>query len=911
MISFLKKIHQNKVKMKQIKHFKRHSNEIGRSMVEILGVLAVIGVLSIGGIQGYKYAMDKHRANDILNEVNMRGQDVYHLYQGRRLPDEITNWNDRTATGYPIGIATAPDDNLFQIHVDNVTPAVCKLVLSGQYNSVYAMVFDGDDGVVFENDITICGENDSTEKSMLFAFDTEAPLEGGHGLCITDEDCGTGCFYCDENHLCQTTCSGSKGVCSVLKGVCVACEENAHCPENMICNDVDNVCEEVSLKQCDPGYFRSKNGACVECNYAGNIIIDPDEKFGEDEVTGKESCNACASSKQPRSIESNGDTTYCSKTCTTGISWPSTANGCIGCDKTEPFAINKNDKDSVDQCKACPDHHIWHAFVGEAICSKLFECKEGEFMGFGWGDYVPKKCLSCDINESRYLPTGNSTVVAFANDTCNNCPATAPRRVVGTNCFPTCLQPDESESIAICKANPEDPNCQRKWQDDGTNSAKCRACSVTESAKVGTDESSIYYQMCINCGRKVNDKGYCYLDKPCEYGQFRGADGACHKCDENSRVAIESEEKSLCEANCKKTEAGKFEVGGTVEGRFVDGAYCYKSCGNGYFNGQSGGCVACSNTAGWDLTFMLEDKNSAKLRQICTNCSSPNTRILSDGSHNAVTGTSTGNVFCVLKNCPNGFHTGYGRCTSCSNADSGMWATPAKESECIACGDRVMINTHCVRFRPGTSAVCNNVNNVIPDYLSDEWKNSAQTYLSSYENGIKNPNWSGKMFRDSAGNCHSCDKTSQVNVGNNDAGKAQCKHCGNRRFASGNCIYGLCSESGTFLRASDGACVACGTGGKKIEILTSTASQNLCASCTGHRAITTGNTTLDNLKAYCIEACTDFEFSDVNANCHDEGDTTEKIEIGSDEKSIADCNKMSNRTVVTDEETGKVYCQLM
>ena len=40
-------------------------------MVEMLGVLAVIGILSIGGIQGYTYAMNKYRANNILNELNI------------------------------------------------------------------------------------------------------------------------------------------------------------------------------------------------------------------------------------------------------------------------------------------------------------------------------------------------------------------------------------------------------------------------------------------------------------------------------------------------------------------------------------------------------------------------------------------------------------------------------------------------------------------------------------------------------------------------------------------------------------------------------------------------------------------------------------------------------------------------
>ncbi len=42
------------------------TNENGRSMVEMLGVLAIIGVLSVGGIAGYTMAMNKYRANENL-----------------------------------------------------------------------------------------------------------------------------------------------------------------------------------------------------------------------------------------------------------------------------------------------------------------------------------------------------------------------------------------------------------------------------------------------------------------------------------------------------------------------------------------------------------------------------------------------------------------------------------------------------------------------------------------------------------------------------------------------------------------------------------------------------------------------------------------------------------------------------
>ena len=46
-------------------------NENGRSMIEMLGVLAIIGVLSVGGIYGYTVAMRKYKANEIVQTASM------------------------------------------------------------------------------------------------------------------------------------------------------------------------------------------------------------------------------------------------------------------------------------------------------------------------------------------------------------------------------------------------------------------------------------------------------------------------------------------------------------------------------------------------------------------------------------------------------------------------------------------------------------------------------------------------------------------------------------------------------------------------------------------------------------------------------------------------------------------------
>ena len=45
-------------------------NQSGRSMIEMLGVLAIIGVLSVGGIAGYSKAMAKFRVNKSIDQIS-------------------------------------------------------------------------------------------------------------------------------------------------------------------------------------------------------------------------------------------------------------------------------------------------------------------------------------------------------------------------------------------------------------------------------------------------------------------------------------------------------------------------------------------------------------------------------------------------------------------------------------------------------------------------------------------------------------------------------------------------------------------------------------------------------------------------------------------------------------------------
>ena len=69
--------------------------ESGRSMVEMLGVLAIIGVLSVGGIAGYSLAMRRHRANQVVDAVSKYAALNYGKCQQKLLNGEL----GRSSTG--------------------------------------------------------------------------------------------------------------------------------------------------------------------------------------------------------------------------------------------------------------------------------------------------------------------------------------------------------------------------------------------------------------------------------------------------------------------------------------------------------------------------------------------------------------------------------------------------------------------------------------------------------------------------------------------------------------------------------------------------------------------------------------------------------------------------------------------
>ena len=61
-----------------------YRNDSGRSMIEMLGVLAIIGVLSVGGIAGYSKGMRKYRENKAVDQISqiLTGVRTFYTNQG-------------------------------------------------------------------------------------------------------------------------------------------------------------------------------------------------------------------------------------------------------------------------------------------------------------------------------------------------------------------------------------------------------------------------------------------------------------------------------------------------------------------------------------------------------------------------------------------------------------------------------------------------------------------------------------------------------------------------------------------------------------------------------------------------------------------------------------------------------------
>ena len=65
--------------------------QCGRSMIEMLGVLAIVGILSVGGIAGYSKAIAKNKVNETIDQVTLIVTNTQALYAQQNNYADLTH----------------------------------------------------------------------------------------------------------------------------------------------------------------------------------------------------------------------------------------------------------------------------------------------------------------------------------------------------------------------------------------------------------------------------------------------------------------------------------------------------------------------------------------------------------------------------------------------------------------------------------------------------------------------------------------------------------------------------------------------------------------------------------------------------------------------------------------------------
>ena len=192
----------------------------GRSMVEMLGSMAIMGVLSVGAIGGYSYAMNKHRTNELIYEATKRAQWVGTQLELNRDPANLSILGfgtNKFAGGEIYGVSDLID-NQFEIQIKDVTEAVCEnLIRNSGDNNIIRFVVNPDT----HEEISTRDCTDSIKVGLVFNRDlstndpTENPEVSGEvsgeatGIGPEPEATATATAYEPEESATVVPCSGN------------------------------------------------------------------------------------------------------------------------------------------------------------------------------------------------------------------------------------------------------------------------------------------------------------------------------------------------------------------------------------------------------------------------------------------------------------------------------------------------------------------------------------------------------------------------------------------------------------------------------------------------------------------------------------------------------------------------------
>lgn len=251
----------------------------GRSMMEMLMMLAMIGVLSMITFFGYEMAMAKYRANSIIKETNQMAFEIEQQFENEApvldlseyQPDDC-DWCDEAAegehnirlAGYDVTVTEDEATTAFLVSFMDVDQKVCEKLINTGWSDPYA---------IFVNDypvpsaLAICGANNQIDVAFNNTLDTKAP------------DCNPGYGWNEENQKCEQCEEGYYH----RNNECHECPDGATsaagateclCPDGSLWNNSTGTCDLCPAdtyqrgnmcKQCPPGATSPAGSTVCTC----------------------------------------------------------------------------------------------------------------------------------------------------------------------------------------------------------------------------------------------------------------------------------------------------------------------------------------------------------------------------------------------------------------------------------------------------------------------------------------------------------------------------------------------------------------------------------------------------------------------------------------------------------------------
>ncbi len=199
-----------------------HAISSGRSMIEMLGVLAIIGVLSVGGIAGYSKAMIKFKTNTLLQQISTIISNTQILYAQQKdhkglnnetaiqmgvIPEELISSDGKTLVdsfGDEFAInewSDGKEEHSIVFFLILRTTEKCLALANADWNALSSLLFiafvssDGDEFLThcsdrYKNSIEISSECESSSGKIIKKLPF-SPVDTVQicSFCSTEEPC--------------------------------------------------------------------------------------------------------------------------------------------------------------------------------------------------------------------------------------------------------------------------------------------------------------------------------------------------------------------------------------------------------------------------------------------------------------------------------------------------------------------------------------------------------------------------------------------------------------------------------------------------------------------------------------------------------------------------------------------------